>query len=123
MKRLAYSIRTREFLKTSNTLQDSNYIKQIYLKNRNWNPPPASMSIEAKITDFEKKLKSAHRELIKRHNKSTLCNLTRPQLNILKSLKQNEDILIKPTDKNLGPAILQKGCICKTGSFRAPPLQ
>jgi hypothetical protein len=81
------------------------------------------MSIEAKITDFEKKLKSAHRELIKRHNKSTLCNLTRPQLNILKSLKQNEDILIKPTDKNLGPAILQKGCICKTGSFRAPPLQ
>jgi hypothetical protein len=29
------------------------YIKQIYIKNKNWNPDPAPLHIEDNITKFE----------------------------------------------------------------------
>jgi len=108
IRNLAYSIRTKEALKEANIHQNSTYIKQIYLKNPLWNPPPASIEIEDKITEFEKAIKKAHNNLILRHEKSTLRNLTKMQLQVLTELKSNNDIIIKPTDKNLGPAVMQK---------------
>jgi len=113
MRNLAYSIRTKEALKKSNTDQNSTYIKQIYLKKALWNQPSASIDIEDKITEFEKALKKAHNKLILHYNKSTLRNLTKTQLQILTELKSNNNIIIKPTDKNLGPAVMQKDAYIK----------
>jgi len=107
-RNLAYSIRTREYLKNSETLQDSTYIKQLYLKNKHWHPPAASMTIEDKITEFEKELKKAHSALSMKYSKVSLRNLSQPQLKILNELRNNDNVVTRATDKKLGPAILNK---------------
>jgi hypothetical protein len=113
MRNLAYSIRTREYLKKSTTLQDSTYIKQIYLKNKHWHPPAASMTIEDKITEFEKELKKAHSALSMKYSKVSLRNLSQPQLKILNELRNNDNVVTRATDKKLGPAILNKSTYIK----------
>jgi hypothetical protein len=106
VRRMAYSIRTSHFLSSAGSNQDSEFIKQIYLKNKNWNPPPASIEIEENITRFETKLKEAHLTLTKKTQKRNLRNLSFMQLKTLKLLKDNKNLIIKPTDKNLGPAVM-----------------
>jgi len=66
------------------------------------------MTIEDKITEFEKELKTAHSALSMKYNKFNLRNLSQPQLKILNELRNNDNILIRATKKNLGPAILNK---------------
>jgi hypothetical protein len=58
-------------------------------KNKLWNPPPAPLSIETKLIDFEKELKSKHAELLPKYKRS--ANLTPIQANALKLLKSNKD--------------------------------
>jgi hypothetical protein len=84
----------------------SDYIKQIYVRNPNWNPPPAPIQLEDSITDFEKLLKTSHIRSTQKHFKVNLSNLTTLQARTLKILRQNKQLIIKPTDKNLGPALL-----------------
>jgi hypothetical protein len=43
-----------------------------------------------------------------KYNKFNLRNLSQPQLKILNELRNNDNILIRATKKNLGPAILNK---------------
>jgi len=43
---------------------------------------------------------------IKKRQKINMSNLTTPQLQALSQLKNNKNLIVKPTDKNLGPAIL-----------------
>jgi hypothetical protein len=43
-----------------------------------------------------------------KHSRTPLSNLTSLQAKTLKELKDNNSIIIKPTDKNLGPAILNR---------------
>jgi hypothetical protein len=50
---MAYAIRTKFHLQKINTTTDMEYIKQIYIKNKNWNPDPAPLHIEDNITKFE----------------------------------------------------------------------
>ncbi len=95
---MVYSIRTAYFLKKNGTTQDADYIKQIYLKNKQWNPPPASMEIEDSITRFETSLKHAHRCLVNKTGKKNLQNLSFSQLSTLKLLKENKNLTIKPTE-------------------------
>ncbi len=82
------------------------YNKQIYVKNKHWDPPPAPSNIENKITEFEKALTTAHLTQVTKTSKLNLNNLTIPQQQTLKMLKSNNNFTIKPTDKNLGPAIM-----------------
>ncbi len=103
---MAKTIRTRYFLQTNGTTENNSYKKQIYIKNAAWNPPPAPLHIEDKITEFEKSLKVLHSQLISKHKYKKRTNLTPLQVKTLKELKTNKGITIKPTDKNLGPAIL-----------------
>jgi hypothetical protein len=103
---MAYSIRTKYFLEDSNLTNDNNYIKQIYVKNRHWNPPPAPLPIEDKLTEFEKALKAAHLKQAFKTTKRTLSNLTSPQQKILKLLKSDKTLTIELSDKNLGPVIM-----------------
>jgi hypothetical protein len=104
---MAYSLRTKFFLNEHNTRSESDYIKQIYVRNPTWNPPPAPARIEDNITKFEKLLKTTHHNLLQKHSKTNLSNLTTIQSKALKSLRQNRQLIIKPTDKNLGPALME----------------
>jgi hypothetical protein len=62
--------------------------------------------VEDKITEFEKALRATQTARIHKTNKINLCNLMLPQLQTMQQLKMNKSFIIKPTDKNLGPAIL-----------------
>jgi len=102
---MAYSIRTMYYLKQCNTNNNTEYIKQIYVKNKTWNPPPASNEIEDKLTEFEKTLQDAHLLQVSKTSKLKLKNLTASQQQTLLQLKSNKHYTIKPTDKNLGPYV------------------
>ncbi len=69
IRKMAYSIRTRYFLQQNNVNSNKEYIKQLYIKNKNWDPPPASNLIETKITIFEKLLKEKHSMLVKKYKR------------------------------------------------------
>jgi hypothetical protein len=43
-----------------------------------------------------------------KHSRTKLSNLTPLQAKTLKELKENDSIIIKPTDKNLGPALMNR---------------
>jgi hypothetical protein len=106
MLRMVQSIRTHFYLKQRNPNSEESYEKQIYVKLKNWHPPSAPLEVENQITVFEKLLKDEQQKLIACNRKINLNNLTPIQQKILKELKSNKNIIIKPTDKNLGPAAM-----------------
>jgi hypothetical protein len=106
IRRMAYNIRTMYHLKECGATNNEDYIKQIYIKNKTWNPPPAPTQIEDKLTEFEKSLHSEHHSRVTKTSKINLNNLTLPQRQTLALLKGNTNFTIKPTDKNLGPVIM-----------------
>jgi hypothetical protein len=59
---MAYSIRTKFYLNDINH-ESTDYEKQIYTKNKTWNPPPASNQIEDKLTEFGMALKLQQTQL------------------------------------------------------------
>jgi hypothetical protein len=77
-RNMAYNIRTAYYLKNQGTHNNTEYIKQIYVKNRNWNPPPAPIDIKNKITEFERALQEAYSAQISKLNKVNLKNLSIP---------------------------------------------
>jgi hypothetical protein len=104
--KMAYNIRTKQYLLKNNPSPSGSYIPQIYVKLKDWNPPPASTEIENRITLFEKHLKKTI-ETHTHHNIRT-SNLTITQHQTMKALRENKDFIIMPTDKNLGPAIMNR---------------
>jgi len=104
--KMAYSIKTLYHRKELGINKDNHYEKQIYMKNRLWNPPPAPLLLEDKLTDFDKEAKAKQEGLLTKVQKRNLSNLTPLQANSLRHLQDNKNLLIKPTDKNLGPAIM-----------------
>jgi hypothetical protein len=106
MLKLAYRIRTKHHLITSNKPQNQSYNPQIYVKLKGWNPPPAPLTTEECMTNFEKKLKEAIK--INNHRRDTFTSLTPNQKTTLNTLKHSKEFIIIPTDKNLGPAIINR---------------
>jgi len=104
---MAYAIRTKNNLQALNKTNDSDCVKQIYIKKKNWNPEPAPLHIEDKITDLEKLLKNQQKTLCNTTQGRNLRNLTYPQSVTLCLLKLDDNLTIKNTDKNLGPAIME----------------
>jgi 6-pyruvoyl-tetrahydropterin synthase len=94
------------FLKQNGIGGNNSYDKQIYIQNKQWHPPPAPLNIEEKITEFEKILKAKQLQLIKKHKNLNLTNLTPQQRTVLNQLQHNHEVVIKPTDKNLGPVAM-----------------
>jgi hypothetical protein len=107
VQKMPYAIRTTFQLQHLTKPDDSTYIKQIYIKNKTWNPEPAPLHIEDKITSFEKILKTEQNNLINKLSGRNLRNLTYPQSATLRLLKQNNNLTIKPADKNMGPAKIE----------------
>jgi hypothetical protein len=94
------------YLKQQSLNKNEEYYKQIYICNSNWHPPPAPILVEDRITEFEKLLKAKQQELEIKNQNSTLLNLTSLQKSALIKLRKNSNIIIKPTDKNLGLAVM-----------------
>jgi hypothetical protein len=63
--------------------------------------------------EFEKLLKAKQQELINKSKNHTLLNLTPLQRSALTKLRQNNNFIIKPTDKNLGPAVMDASTYVK----------
>jgi hypothetical protein len=107
IQKMAYAIRTQYNLQTIDKPNNSDYIKQIYIKNKSWNPEPAPLDIEDKITHFEKQLKNQQKTLVSTTQGRNFRNLTYPQSVTLRRLKLDGNLTIKNTDKNLSPAIME----------------
>jgi len=106
VQKMAYTIRTKYHLQRLGQATDSTYIKQIYIKNKHWNPEPAPTLVKDTITIFDKSLHKMQDALNTKQQKMNLRNLTTLQSQTLRTLKKSTHLTIKPTDKNLGPAIL-----------------
>jgi hypothetical protein len=103
---MAYTIRTKYHLQRLGIPTTSDYTKQIYTKNKYWDLEPAPLKVEDAITTFDKALHSVQENLNLKLQKINLRNLTYQQTKTLRALKESKNLTIKPTDKNLGPAIM-----------------
>jgi len=92
---MAYDIRTKYYLEQHGIASNVAYIKELYVKNKYWNPPPASISIEDKLTQFEKLLKQSYNKLQENLKGKNLSNLTKLQSKALYSLKNDKETKIK----------------------------
>lgn len=70
-------------------------------------------NIENLLTIFEISLKEKQNFLLKKYQHTNLTNLTPLHTEALKLLKQRNVIVIKPTDKNLSLAAMDKKAISK----------
>jgi len=102
--KMAYKIRTKHYLKHKTPNTSNSYIPQLYIRLKNWNPPPATEDVENRLTRFEKLLIAA--TTANRNKTNPFTNLTHNQQQTLQKLKDNTEFIIIPTDKNLGPPIL-----------------
>jgi hypothetical protein len=79
------------------------YIPSLYLPS-DWQPPPAPESAEHAMSKFDEKLNV----LIRALPRSRRYNLSRSQQHCLGDLAQRQDLIIFPTDTNLGPSIAER---------------
>lgn len=84
VQKMAHSIRTSYYLKDAGISNHQDYHKQIYARNSLWDPPPASLLIEDKITEFNQELQAKHNSLQAQFKNRNLSNLTYLQANALK---------------------------------------
>lgn len=104
IQKLRHSIRLKAWInKRANTdeQRDETYIPALYVTST-FKPPLAPGDIEYRIEDFS--------NLIEIHvnNRPASTNLTRLQYTCLRSLKADTRFIICMTDKNLGPAIIER---------------
>ena len=106
MARLTKDIRLKHFWKDkTGDFDDGDYNPKLYIKS-DWEPPKASPELESALTNFGSSLFQQIQ-----HNRSTCHrqhNLFASNRLLLRELKTNQDFIILPTDKNLGPAILER---------------
>jgi hypothetical protein len=73
MQKLAYRVRMKHHLLTGNRTQQTEYIPQLYIKLKIWNPPPAMLTTEDWMTSFEKNLREASKiNNLQNHNFTSL---------------------------------------------------
>ena len=79
--------------------------KKIYIKS-SWIPDPTPEHVEDRMSTFARALSAKHNFLTKNLGKSSnLTSLQKSQINLLRS---NRDFVILISDKNLGPAIMER---------------
>lgn len=98
------------------------YIPQLYLKSREWDPPHASPEVEAALSNFARRLRQEHRKYNYRWSKP---NITIQQHHLLNYLKDHPTLIIIPSDKNLGPVIIERRVYIQRclNDFLAKPTQ
>ena len=105
--------RTYQFLDAEDNDDDGEirYHPKLYVRNQEWTPDPASPEIEAALDAFAQSVQSAtQRHQAQVHNQP---NLLKFELRLLNELRQNKDLIVLMTDKNLGPAIWERTAYIK----------
>lgn len=107
LQRFRRDVRMRYmFLKA---LDPNNNNKKIYIKNQGFEPEKAAPQIENAINRFENSIENYNQQ----HQPKLKPNLTKAELNILYSFRNNNKLIVIPTDKNLGPAIMERAIYIK----------
>ena len=76
---------------------------KIYVRNPAWNPPPATPEMETAVENFQASVASlVHGARLQRFQ----SNLCRHELQQIRLLHDNKQIIILPSDKNLGPVAM-----------------
>ena len=101
--KLIRSVRTQSML-VQRKVKSSQFLPQLYKKNAFYSPPLATDEIEFNLSKFDSLLEQAATALPKKCR----SNLTPTQYKLLQELKGNPDFIILPSDKNLGPAIMNR---------------
>ena len=84
------------------------YIPKLYTKSsrdERYEPPNASMAVEAGIKRFSDRLREEHLKYIKVWSQP---NLSKHEFSVLRSLKNNPYLIVISADKNLGPVIIER---------------
>eukprot|EP00978_Attheya_sp_CCMP212_P004338 scaffold9464_cov25-Attheya_sp.AAC.2 len=111
MERFGHDVRLKYWLADNkkNLDPDREYIPELYI-NSELEPPKASREVKRALNNFEVQLDF---EFNKRSIRPGI-NLLKVQQNALKFLHDSDNFVVLATDKNLGPAIIEKDeYICK----------
>ena len=84
--------------------------KKIYIKS-DWDPPLGNTELESRLLDFQNTLTHTITNHISQTSKSS--NLSRLQYHTLMKLKDNNNIIVLLSDKNLGPVTMDKDTYIK----------
>jgi len=104
IKRITKSVRLKSWMRENNIdSSDDNYIPSLYIPTT-WKPPEAPVVIENAITNFSESLQKN----IKTNTTRARTNLTKLQYSCLHSIKNNSQLIVCPSDKNLGPVIMDR---------------
>ena len=102
--RLTLDIRRKYFWRDK-APNDEDYNPKLYIPS-DWEPPEATPEIELAIQNFRTTItKQVQHNLLGQRRQH---NLSTPTRKLLRELADNKDFIIIPTDKNLGPAILER---------------
>lgn len=97
-------IRTRFFF-IDNIDDEESFEPKIYVKNPDWVAPAASLEVEAALDKFQKTLTEY---ISQRYVRSFRPNLLYSELGLIGQLRRNKNVIVLATDKNLGPAIMDR---------------
>jgi hypothetical protein len=88
---------------TNNEENTEEYIPRLYIPSK-WQPPLAPSTYEFTFDSFDKLLTDERRSLpwTRRYN------LTPSQRHVLGELTKRPDLIVLPTDKNLGPCVIER---------------
>ena len=106
VERLTDDIRLKFFLSQRGCdLDDDDYDPKLWIKS-GFKAPEATPEIEEAMEEFKHRITMASQaNIAKAKRKHNLSFMSRK---LLKTLPENKEFIIVPTDKNLGPAILEK---------------
>ena len=83
---------------------DDTFNPKLWVKNENFTPEAAPQPVEDCLQDFNHRLRS----LLENNKPFPRHNLNPNQRKLLRELRQDRNFVIVPTDKNLGPAIMER---------------
>ena len=82
---------------------EDNFDRRYHVPNPEWRPPRASPLIEENLADLEARLTAAFPE---DSSERLVSNVPLSERHALRDLKQRDDIVVKPADKNLGLTLM-----------------
>ncbi len=103
--RLTQDIRRQAYWTTHEGDLDDSYNPKLYIKSQ-WEPPKASPPLETAITTLHQHLYSQVQ--MNQQAQRRQHNLFASNRLLIQTLKASQDHIVLPTDKNLGPAILER---------------
>ena len=88
---------------TDDGKDNEEYIPRLYIPSK-WQPPQAPSNFEFTFDNFDAMITDERRSL----PWTRRFNLTPSQRNVLSELTQRPDLIVLPTDKNLGPCVIER---------------